>query len=323
MKTSRRAIQHKGRRPNFEGRPSKFRGSKKKTRASTQDARNSSKRKCSTRVAQTSMTTRVLLTCSRSFFYEELHTSTKRTQDREDSRNQPKRTMTSCTMQGASDAIHPHENIRHEMSQRRGDQTLQLQRPETVVTCDQQSYQTKRRSTSEQRDTTKWRHVITIELPICSFPILYNLSSQLFVRCEQPTLDAHQEVDQAGFVPGYSNPTGSAEVSDFQKLLGALEQWRMEDFPNVQIPTKLYDKHWATEHTDAKSQQFHFKRAKQGEPLSTHSVEPPIKSGAETSTRSDLLSHDANLRFAEDILPISGTLKLHENVNHHQHPSRT
>ena len=120
-------------------------------------------------------------------FYEELHTSTATTQDHEDSRNQPRHTMTSSTMQALDDSI--HQLKKSEASDTRS------------VSPEIRSFFSEIASFEDQSYLHEWRLVIFVER-------LTHVFNPYSVHTFQPTLlqssatqTRRPTVDQASFRP--------------------------------------------------------------------------------------------------------------------------
>ena len=135
-------------------------------------------------------------------FYEELCTSTTKTHKHEDEDN--------------NDAVHDpgtqclqptqdRQGSRHESCQRRNDQTLHQKSHKHLPRLYNTAIKPTEEPPSNWRDTTiKVRYKSSDPSSPSNYrPFLYKLFSQLFFDRLQPTLDASQSVDQAGFKPGY------------------------------------------------------------------------------------------------------------------------
>ena len=118
---------------------------------------------------------------------------------------------------------------------------------------------------------------------------------------------------------------------DFKKAFDTVEHrsvWNVSreqgiEQPYIKVLAQVCDQQRATVHTDVKSKHFHLERGtKQGDPLSTLLCNPLLhfimKPRTEKWNRDNqgvrLAEHDrdanlSNPRFADDILPISGSLK--------------
>ena len=134
------------------------------------------------------------------------------------------------------------------------------------------------------RDTT----IKVIYRPVCSTPLLYKFFSQLLFRRPQPTLDASQSVNQAGFRPGHSttdhlyafqqlkeplrssSKKHSFDTVEHSSVRKALREQGIEERYIQRLTEELYDQQRATVDTDVRSKHCHLERGtKHGDPLST------------------------------------------------------
>ena len=167
-------------------------------------------------------------------FHEELHTSTATTQDHEDSRNQPRHTMTSSTMQSLDDSI--HQLMKSEASDTRSVSPEMIKTPtqesKQTVKIVQQSHQTKRSFFSEiasfedQSYLHEWRLVIFVER-------LTHVLNPYSVHTLQPTLlqssttqTRRPTVDQASFRPCHSTTDHSYTFQQLKHKQMAIELYQ-------------------------------------------------------------------------------------------------
>ena len=178
--------------------------------------------------------------------------------------------------------------------------------------------------------------------PMCSILILYKLFSQLFFKRRQPALDANTFAHRAGFRLGFSTTDHPVTFQrhqqshrvaiDFKKSIrhGGTQQ-RMEGLEGSKAPrnhTRSYSQSSTTSSEQqctmtSKSRHFHFEwGTKQGDPLSTLSfnsllqyITKPRTGNWDRDNHVVRLGEDdpdtnlSNLRFEDDFLLISGSLK--------------
>ena len=152
-------------------------------------------------------------------------------------------------------------------------------------------------------------------------PLLVSFSIRSHVDC----VINHSKTKPSGISRCGSQPSTSRKAYDaveHSSVCMALREQGVDE-PYIQLLTKLYDQQRAPVHTDVKSKHFHFDQGtKQGDPLSTLSFNSLLQYTWKPSTGKwkrcnygvRLAEHDpstnfANLRFADDILRISGSLK--------------
>ena len=112
------------------------------------------------------------------------------------------------------------------------------------------------------------------------------------------------------------------DTAEHSSVWTALRERGVEE-PRIQLLTQVYDQQRASVHTDVKSKHFHLERGTmQGDPLSTlvlksllqHITKPVAGKWKRCDHGARLAEHDpkanlSNLRRADDILLISGSLK--------------
>ena len=237
---------------------------------------------------------------------EGLHTSTAKTHEHEDSRNQPQHTMTPFAMQELDIAINRIKGGKaaDTTCQRSGDQALHQK-------CKNTCYDHTPKSPSQARnhhelaghDDEKAIYKSgdgsspSNHGPVWSISTFYTLFSQLlYKRLKKTMLDAIQSVDQAGFRTAHSTadhlytfqklrqrqqPLGVA-ATGFNKAVDTVKHssvWRtlreqgIEE-PYTQMLTKLHDKQRATVRTDVKkaSTPTPSRGTKLGDPVSTRTT---------------------------------------------------
>ena len=237
-------------------------------------------------------------------------------------------------------------NARTSTSNSKISATSAQQKPTKFTSNHQQTCETQRSKLCTRAGT--WHHHRTgdpfVRSPSCTKSLASSSSSHYNPRLTPTTFLTKQASDRAtSRQTTFSRSSNSDRLQplcvagiDFKRAFDTVKHssvWKASrkqgiEEPSIPLLTKLYDQQRATVHTDAKSKHFPLERGtKHGDPLSTllfnsllqHIVKPAEGKWKRDNHGVELAEHDpdtnlSNLRFADDILLISGSLKNVTNM---------